>query len=81
MKEWGHTLLLGWSASSISFIEEICLANKSAGGKVIVVMSERDKEEMETELLHALSIEGMWGTRVVFRSGSPVSLRDLKRAG
>jgi hypothetical protein len=32
VKEWDHTLLIGWTDRSIAFISQICLANESSGG-------------------------------------------------
>ena len=32
VKEWDHTLLIGWTDRSIAFIQQICLANESSGG-------------------------------------------------
>jgi len=50
VKEWNHTLLIGWTDRSIAFIEQICIANESSGGGVIVVLAEPSKEAMEAEL-------------------------------
>jgi hypothetical protein len=58
VKEWGHTLLVGWTDRSIAFIEQICLANASSGGGVIVVLAEPGKEAMEAELYS--TVQG-WG--------------------
>jgi ion channel POLLUX/CASTOR len=81
VKEWGHTLLIGWTDRSIAFISQICLANESGGGGIIVVLAERDKEAMEAELATTLSDKDLMGTKVVFRNGSPLNAQDLRRAG
>ena len=47
---------------------------------MIVVLSHQDKEEMEADLTSTLSSADLMGTKVVFRSGSPLSANDLKRA-
>jgi len=80
VKEWGHTLLIGWTDRSIAFIAQICLANESGGGGTIVVLAEKDKEGMEKELMSSLSEKDLMGTNVVFRSGSPLNALDLRRA-
>jgi hypothetical protein len=80
VKEWDHTLLIGWTDRSIAFIQQIFLANESSGGGIIVVLSERGKEEMEAELHSTVTEEDLMGTTVVFRSVSPLNAFDLRRA-
>ena len=65
VKEWEHTLLIGWTDRSIAFIAQICLANESSNGGVIVVLAERGKEEMEAELRSSMSEDDLMGTKVV----------------
>ena len=48
--EQNHTLMLGWNDEAFGFIEEICLANESEGGGVIVVLSNHEKEDMDHQL-------------------------------
>ena len=48
--ETNHYLLLGWSDKSFSLIRELILAMESEGGGVIVILSERDKDEIEGEV-------------------------------
>ena len=76
VKEWNHTLLIGWTDRSIAFIQQICLANESEGGGVIVVLSEEEKEKMEADLHATLRQRDLLGSKVVFRSGSPLSSRS-----
>ncbi|KAG7398989.1 hypothetical protein PHYBOEH_009982 [Phytophthora boehmeriae] len=75
--EENHTLLLGWSDKSISLIRQICLANASEKGGVIVVLAEIEKEELEAELQSQMKVEELRGTRVIFRTGSPLLSVDL----
>lgn len=70
-------LLLGWSDKSISLIRQICLANASENGGVIVVLAEIDKEELEAELESQMRKEELRGTRVIFRTGTPLLSVDL----
>ncbi|CAI5527146.1 unnamed protein product [Closterium sp. Naga37s-1] len=48
--EHNHTLILGWSDKLASLLKQLAVANESMGGGVVVVMAERDKEEMESEI-------------------------------
>ncbi|CAI5976170.1 unnamed protein product [Closterium sp. NIES-64] len=48
--EKNHTLILGWSDKLASLLKQLAVANESMGGGVVVVMSEREKEEMESEI-------------------------------
>ncbi|GAB5369225.1 hypothetical protein AAMO2058_001387400 [Amorphochlora amoebiformis] len=75
--ESGHTLILNWSNKVIPVIDEICLANASIGGGTVVVLAERDKEEMEHEILESLAT--LHNTKVVVRSGSPILATDLNK--
>ncbi|KAJ4965057.1 hypothetical protein NE237_016906 [Protea cynaroides] len=75
--EMNHILILGWSDKLGSLIKQLAIANKSLGGGVVVVLAERDKEEMEADMAK-LEFDFM-GTSVICRSGSPLILADLKK--
>ncbi|XP_068663689.1 ion channel DMI1-like isoform X2 [Aristolochia californica] len=75
--ERNHILILGWSDKLGSLLKQLAIANKSIGGGVIVVLAERDKEEMEMDIAK-LEFDFM-GTSVICRSGSPLILADLKK--
>ncbi|GJN22694.1 hypothetical protein PR202_gb10288 [Eleusine coracana subsp. coracana] len=75
--EQSHTLILGWSDKLGSLLNQIAIANESLGGGTIVVMAERDKEEMEADI--AKMEFDFKGTAVICRSGSPLILADLKK--
>ncbi|KAJ4909968.1 putative ion channel POLLUX [Raphanus sativus] len=75
--ESNHILILGWSDKLGSLLKQLAIANKSIGGGVVVVLAERDKEEMETDIAK-LEFDLM-GTSVICRSGSPLILADLKK--
>ncbi|CAA3010031.1 ion channel DMI1 [Olea europaea subsp. europaea] len=72
-----HILILGWSDKLGSLLKQLAIANKSIGGGVVVVLAERDKEEMELDIAK-LEFDFM-GTSVICRSGSPLILADLKK--
>ncbi|XP_027161874.1 ion channel DMI1 isoform X2 [Coffea eugenioides] len=75
--ESNHILILGWSDKLGSLLKQLAIANKSIGGVVVVVLAERDKEEMEMDIAK-LEFDFM-GTSVICRSGSPLILADLKK--
>ncbi|CAN0880637.1 Ion channel DMI1 [Linum grandiflorum] len=75
--EKDHILILGWSDKLGSLLKQLAIANKSIGGGVVVVLAERDKEEMEIDIAK-LEFDFM-GTSVICRSGSPLILADLKK--
>ncbi|XAR49355.1 hypothetical protein NMG60_11032534 [Bertholletia excelsa] len=75
--ERNHVLILGWSDKLGSLLKQLAIANKSMGGGVVVVLAERDKEEMEMDIAK-LEFDFM-GTSVICRSGSPLILADLKK--
>jgi len=73
--EAGHTVILGWSPQVFTVISELVAANANQRDPCIVVLGERDKVAMETEIRDALGKTGR--TRLVCRSGSPIVLGDL----
>ncbi|XP_015573844.1 ion channel CASTOR isoform X2 [Ricinus communis] len=75
--EQKHTLILGWSDKLGSLLNQLAIANESLGGGIVVVMAERDKEEMEMDI--AKMEFDFRGTKVICRSGSPLILADLKK--
>lgn len=75
--EADHTVMLGWTSFSVAFILEIADANSSEGGGTIVVLAERDKQELELEFRTLVKPRQLMGTKVVFRKGSPMHQTDL----
>ncbi|XP_059655335.1 ion channel CASTOR-like isoform X1 [Cornus florida] len=75
--EQNHTLILGWSDKLGSLLNQLAIANESLGGGTVVVMAERDKEEMELDI-SKMEFD-FRGTSVICRSGSPLILADLKK--
>ncbi|KAG0503117.1 hypothetical protein HPP92_003189 [Vanilla planifolia] len=72
-----HTLILGWSEKLGSLLNQLSIANENLGGGMVVVMAERDKEEMELDI--AKMEFDFRGTSVICRGGSPLILADLKK--
>jgi K+/H+ antiporter YhaU regulatory subunit KhtT len=74
--ETNHTLLLGWNQKIHQIIHELVSANESIRGSKIVILADRDKVEMEDALkTHAKELRH---TKLIARSGDPMSVNDLK---
>lgn len=71
------TLLILLLSMQGSLLNQLVIANESLGGGIVVVMAERDKEEMELDI--AKMEFDFRGTSVICRSGSPLILADLKK--
>ena len=70
-----HTLILGWNERIIEILRELFLANESEDNPVIVILADKDKEDMD-DFIKA-NYPSTFNTRVVTRSGSPSHLVDL----
>ena len=73
--EDGFTLILGWSSKVYSIIGELLIANENQKNPCIVILSERDKVEMEDDI--RAKFPSTRNTRVICRSGNPLDLDDL----
>jgi Trk K+ transport system NAD-binding subunit len=73
--EKDHTLILGWNSKVIQIVTEITIANQKHKHSVIVILADRDKVEMEEEIHRKVASLGK--TRIVVRSGNPMSKTDL----
>ncbi len=73
--EEGFTLILGWSSKVYSVIGELLIANENQKNPAIVILSERDKIEMEDALRS--KFPDTRNTRIICRSGNPLDLDDL----
>jgi len=73
--ETDHTLILGWSSKVFTIISELIVAGESAKCPRIVILSEKDKVEMEDEIRE--KIPNMKNMKVICRSGSPNDLSSL----
>jgi K+/H+ antiporter YhaU regulatory subunit KhtT len=74
--EVNHTLILGWSEKIFSIIREIIDANENQKKQHIVILADKDKEEMEDEIRS--KILNFKTTKVIVRSGSPLELSDIE---
>lgn len=69
--ESNHTLILGWSEKIFSILTEIIEANSNQKRPSIVILANRDKEEMDDEIRQRIT--DFKNTRIIVRSGSPLS--------
>lgn len=69
--ESNHTLILGWSEKIFSILTEVIEANSNQKKPSIVILANRDKEEMDDEIRQR--IPNLKNTRIIVRSGSPLS--------
>lgn len=69
--ESNHTLILGWSEKIFSILTEIIEANSNQHKPRIVILADRDKEELDDEIRQR--IPDTRNTKIIVRSGSPLS--------
>ena len=74
--ESDHTVILGWSEQVFTIIAELVMAHADQRRSCLVVLGDEDQVEMEESIREKVGHTGH--TRVVCRSGSPISLTDLK---
>ncbi len=75
--ESGHTLILGWGDRVLEIIRELIVANESEKDAAIVVLAEKEKEEMDDFFLEHVKERG--NTRIITRTGVTSSLEALER--
>ncbi len=74
--EQGHTLILGWNEQRIvEIIRELILANESEKDACVVILADRDKEDMDDAL--RLRLPDRKTTRIVTRSGHVTTEANL----
>ncbi|MDJ0853209.1 MAG: hypothetical protein QNK04_32990 [Myxococcota bacterium] len=74
--ESGHTLILGWNEQRIvEILRELILANESESDACVVILADRDKEEMDDIL--RLRLPDTKTTRLVTRSGAVSTIANL----
>lgn len=82
--ESGHIVLLAWCDHGQGLeqvarvLSQICDAYKDRGGTIVVVLTPRDKLEMESVMKRALPYNNRKGTQMVFRCGHPLDPADLR---
>lgn len=73
--EEDHTIILGWSNRVVEIVRELVIANESEDDGCVVILAEKDKEEMDDHL--SMNLGDTKTTRVVTRSGAVSSLVNL----
>lgn len=74
--EEGHTLILGWNEQRIiETLRELVIANESEKAACVVILADKDKQEMDDIL--RLRLPDTATTRVVTRSGDVSMLTNL----
>ncbi|KAK9810370.1 hypothetical protein WJX72_009592 [[Myrmecia] bisecta] len=82
--EKDHVLVLGWCNNQQDLevvwkvLAQVCLAYKNDGGRCIVVLTKRDKLQMEATFRRIIPDPQRFGTSFVFRQGSPLVPDDLR---
>lgn len=72
-----HTLILGFGDRVLEIIRELTIANESEKSPAVVVLAEKEKDEMDEFFRER--IEDLKTTRIVTRSGSTSSIQMLSR--
>jgi voltage-gated potassium channel Kch len=76
--EEGHTAILGWAPHIFSIMQELIIAKANEKHAAIVILGDKDKVEMETEIQAKVPQPGR--TRIVCRRGSSIEMDDLEIA-
>jgi len=74
--EHGHTMILGWSEKIFAIISELVIANENQKKPKIVILSQKDKVEMEDEIKK--KIPNTKNTGIICRNGNPIDLDDIE---
>ena len=76
--ESNHTVVLGWSPQIFTVLNELMIANENQHNARLVILSEKDKVEMEDEIRERVEVKGR--TRIICRNGSPIDPNDIEIA-
>jgi ion channel POLLUX/CASTOR len=74
--ESDHTIILNWSPSIFDIISELVIANESRKRPRIVILSTKDKVEMEDEIFAKAG--PLKNTKIICRCGDPNDLHDIR---
>jgi len=76
--ESGFSMIVGWNDRVLPLCEQLCMANESNGGDIIVVMAPRSKPGMDDFFMD--NIEDKIGSTIITRKGDPINPNDLMKA-
>jgi voltage-gated potassium channel Kch len=72
--ERNHTVILGWGPKVFTLLEELAEANRNVRRAAVVILADRDKVDMDSEIAEAMRGKRL---RVITRRGSTMSVEDL----
>lgn len=77
--ESGHILILGWSDKLMPIVKQLALAHQTGGGGTVVILADRDKDEMDSDVQRFMEHEvgEEEALHVICRRGSPILVKDL----
>ncbi len=75
--ESGQTLILNWNDRVLDILRELILANESEKDASVVILAEREKDEMDDEV--KTFIPDTRTTRVITRKGNTSTIANLRR--
>lgn len=75
--EKGQTLILGWNDRILDILKELIIANESEEDASIVILADKEKEDMDVEI--STFLPDTKTTRIITRSGNTSSLTKLQR--
>merc|ERR1712166_538091 len=76
--ESGFSMIVGWNDRILPLCSQLCLANESGGGDIIVVMAPRSKPGMDDFMMD--NVEEKFGSTIITRKGDPINPNDLMKA-
>ena len=74
--EENHTVILGWSEMIFTVISELIDASNHTKKRCVVILSNKDKTEMEDLIKERISYNR--NVRIICRQGNPIDIDDLK---
>jgi hypothetical protein len=77
--ESGHSLILGFGDRLLDIVRELIVANESEKDAAVVVLADRDKQEMDDLLNERVPVRKT--TRIITRSGAPANVASLEKVG
>merc|ERR1719210_2320015 len=75
--EGNHVVILGYSDCTRCLLEELANAKESEGGGCFIILSDRNKEEVE-DMIYCEKLD-IRNSRVIVRSGNSCVVRDLNK--
>merc|ERR1712166_788929 len=75
--EKGFSMVIGWNDRVLPLCEQLCMANESGAGGIIVVMAPKSKPFMDGFFMD--NIEDKLGSTIITRKGDPINPNDLMK--